>query len=105
MVDANVSCVEDYRDWLTVSFGLADQFGEAGRQYFHQLSSCSSKYETSMCDRQYTHAIKREGRNGSKITIATIYYFAKQAGINVYSEKTKKIASVTSSQKKSRTGC
>ena len=100
MVDANVSCVEDYRDWLTVSFGLADQFGEAGRQYFHQLSSCSSKYETSMCDRQYTHAIKREGRNGSKITIATIYYFAKQAGINVYSEKTKKIASVTSSQKR-----
>jgi predicted P-loop ATPase len=100
MVDANVSCVEDYRDWLTVSFGLADQFGEAGRQYFHQLSSCSSKYETSMCDRQYTHAIKREGRNGSKITIATIYYFAKQAGINVYSAQTQKIASVTSSQKR-----
>lgn len=100
MVAAGVSCVEDYRDWLAISFGLADQFGEAGRQYFHALSSCSSKYETSMCDRQYTHAIKREGRNGSKVTIATIYWFAKQAGINIHSEKTKKISAITSSQKR-----
>lgn len=100
MLTAQVSCVEDYRDWLSISFGLADQFGEAGRQYFHLLSSCSNKYETSMCDRQYTHAIKREGRGGSKITIATIYWFAKQAGININSDRTKKIAAITSSQKK-----
>lgn len=100
MVAAQVSCVEDYRDWLAISFGLADQFGEAGRQYFHLLSSCSNKYETSMCDRQYTHAIKREGRGGSKITIATIYWFAKQAGININSERTKKIAAITTTQKK-----
>lgn len=100
MASANVNCVEDYRDWLAISFGLADQFGEAGRWYFHKLSSCSSKYETSMCDRQYTHALKREGRGGSKITIATIYWFAKQAGININSGRTKKIASITSSQKK-----
>lgn len=100
MVAANVNCVEDYRDWLAISFGLADQFGEGGRWYFHKLSSCSSKYETSMCDRQYTHALKREGRGGSKITIATIYWFAKQAGINIYSQKTKRVASITSSQKK-----
>jgi len=100
MVAAQVSCVEDYRDWLNISFGLADQFGEAGRHYFHLLSSCSSKYETSMCDRQYTHAIKRDARSGSKITIATIYWFAKQAGININSDRTKKIASITYTQKK-----
>lgn len=100
MVDANVSCVEDYRDWRDIAFGLADQFGEAGRHYFHRLSSCSSKYEQSMCDRQYSHAIARNGKQTNKITIATIYWFAKQAGINTLSEKTTRIAAATSTMKK-----
>lgn len=99
MVRNNVSCVEDYRDWLSIGFGLADHFGEAGRTYYHQLSSCSDKYEPSICDRQFTHCLRSNGSTG-KVTIATIYWFAKQAGINIYTEKTKKIASVTSTQKK-----
>lgn len=100
MVAANVSCVEDYRDWRDIAFGLADQFGEAGRQYFHRLSSCSSKYESSMCDRQYSHAIARNGKQTNKITIATIYWFARQAGINTNSPTTSKIAAATSTMKK-----
>lgn len=100
MVDARVSCVEDYRDWLTVGFGLADQFGEAGRPYFHALSGCSEKYEASMCDRQYTHCMRHHGSE-RKVTIATIYFFAKQAGISLLSERTKKIAAATTQLKKS----
>lgn len=101
MVDLRVSCVEDYRDWRDIGFGLADQFGEGGRQYFHSLSSCSDKYETTMCDRQYTHCMRsNQHRGGSKVTIATIYWFAKQAGIQVLSERTKKIAAATTTLKK-----
>lgn len=98
---SHVSCVDDYRDWVAVGFGLADQFGEAGRNYYHILSSASAKYEQSMCDRQYTYCLRGNGRAGNKITIATIYWFAKQAGIQTYSERTKKIAAATSSMKKS----
>lgn len=101
MVEQSVSCVEDYRDWLSIGFGLSDQFGEAGRPYFHSLSSVSQKYEPSMCDRQYTHCLRGDGKSGSKITIATIYWFAKQAGIQVYSERTKRITAATTSLKKS----
>jgi predicted P-loop ATPase len=101
MVDRNVSCVEDYRDWLTVSFGLADKFGESGRSYFHHLSAISTKYNPETCDRQFNEALNRNGRGGNKVTIATIYYFAKQAGIDITSQTTKKIISVTSSAKKS----
>lgn len=101
MCDRGVSCVEDYRDWLKVSFALADHLGESGRDYFHRLSACSAKYDGSICDKQYDHAMKRLGRGGAKITIATIYYFAKDAGINIASETTKKISSITSSLKKS----
>lgn len=101
MVERNVSCVDDYREWLKVSFGLADEFGEAGRVYFHQLSSCSNKYDSAMCDKQYNHALKRNGKLGIKVTIATIYYYAKQAGIPIIGEKTRKISSATTSLKKS----
>lgn len=37
MVKNNVSCVDDYRDWLAIGFGLADHFGEGGRSYFHTM--------------------------------------------------------------------
>jgi predicted P-loop ATPase len=104
MVSANVSCVEDYRDWRDIAFGLADQFGEGGRQYFHRLSSCSNKYESSMCDRQYSHAIARNGKQTNKITIATIYWFARQAGINTNSPTTSKIAAATSTMKRAGLG-
>lgn len=100
MVELSVSCVEDYRDWRDIGFGLAHQFGEAGRQYYHILSSISHKYEQSMCDRQYTHCLLGNGKDGSKITIATIYWYAKQAGIQVHSDKTRKVAAATSTMKK-----
>jgi predicted P-loop ATPase len=99
MVKHGVSCVDDYREWVSIGFGLADHFGERGRDYFHALSGISNKYEKSICDKQFTHCLKAKGSNG-KITIATIYYYAKQAGINIFTEKTKRIAAVTSSQKK-----
>lgn len=97
---SHVSCVEDYRDWRDIGFGLADQFGEAGRNYYHILSSCSQKYEQSICDRQYTFCLRGNGKAERKITIATIYWHAKQAGIQINSERTKKIAAATSSMKK-----
>ncbi len=100
MQQRSVSCVEDYRDWITVGFALADKFGEAGRTYYHVLSSVSAKYESTICDRQYTICL-RNNYGGHKATIATIYYFAKQAGIEIYSQKIKKVAAATSSMKKS----
>lgn len=100
MQSANISCVEDYRDWRDIGFGLADQFGEGGRKYYHILSSASTKYQPEMCDRQYTHCLRGNGKSGSKITIATIYWYAKQAGIQTFGEKTKKVAAATSTMKK-----
>ena len=90
MAAASVSCVDDYRDWRDIGFGLADKFGEAGRQYYHTLSSCSHKYQPEMCDRQYTHRLRGNGKDGSKITIATIYWYAKQAGIQTVNDNTKR---------------
>jgi predicted P-loop ATPase len=99
MVDKNVNCVESYHEWLEIAFALSDQFGENGREYFHQLSSISGKYDRDICNKQYTNCLKHTAK-GNKITIKTIYYHAKKAGININSQKVKKIAAITSSQKK-----
>jgi predicted P-loop ATPase len=99
MVDKNVNCVESYHEWIEIAFALSDKFGENGREYFHQLSAISGKYDKDICNKQYSNCLKHTAK-GSKITIKTIYYHAKNAGININSQKTKKIAAITSSQKK-----
>jgi hypothetical protein len=102
IVERGVNCCEDYRDWLKVCFALCNRFGEGGRQYFHSLSGISAKYDPVVCDKQYSLAMAHEDLwSGQKATLSTIYYYAKLAGINIASEKTKKITAATTSMKKS----
>lgn len=101
MVERQVNCCEDYRDWLRVCFGLCNRFGEAGRTYFHSLSAMSQKYSPEVCDKQYTTALKHEDMwKGQRVTLNTIYYYAKEAGISIASAITKKVIGVTASLKK-----
>jgi hypothetical protein len=90
---------ENYHEWLRIAFSLVHQFGEAGRGYFHQISQYSSKYDSVITDKQYTSCLKHKGSN--QATIATFYYYCKSAGIQLYSERTRKIAYSASSGKKS----
>lgn len=102
MVERRVNCCEEYRDWLKVCFALCNRFGEAGSQYFHQLSAISAKYSPEVVDKQYAISLKHEELwSGNRATLATIYFHAKQAGINISSEKTKKVSAATTSMKKS----
>lgn len=102
IIERSVNCVEDYRDWLKVCFALCNRFGEGGRHYFHSLSAISAKYDPAVADKQYTLALSHESLwAGKKATLSTIYYHAKLAGINIESNKTKKITAATSSMKKS----
>lgn len=89
---------ESYHDWLRIGFAIAEKFGENGRSYFHVLSSPSGKYSSSITDRQYTNCLKARGAKIS--TIATFYYYCKQAGMNLYSNKTKTIINAAVNAKK-----
>lgn len=100
MIEKEISCVEDYRDWRDTGFALADQFGEDGREYFHRLSAVSGKYDTAICDKQYDISLKREAREGSKVTIATIYWHAKNGGINLNSGKVNDLLSAVNDFKR-----
>lgn len=81
---------ENYYEWLRIGFSFADEFGEMGRSYFHLVSQFSSKYNPQIADKQYNALLRAHGR--TRTTIATFYYYCKQAGIETYSQRTKTIA-------------
>lgn len=101
MYNRNVNICEDYAGWISCAYALISEFAEAGLPYFHTLSSLSSKYNSDDCDKQFEACLKNHGEGKGKYAkIGTIYYHAKQSGIDVYSAKTKEIIRATISQTK-----
>ena len=85
----NIDITGGYQEWLNIGFAFADKFGEAGREYYHIVSGVSNSYNEKLTDRQYTNCLKA---NKSGITIASFYFYAKQAGITTVSAQTKLIS-------------
>ena len=70
----------DYNDWLKVGFALAGEFGEAGRSYFHAISSLYPDYDQAESDTKYNECLKSD--NG-RTDISTLFYLAKNQGITL----------------------
>lgn len=70
---------EGYSNWLNIAFALENEFGEAGRDYFHQLSSNSSEYDRAKTDKQFDNALKG---GGSGITINTLFNLFDENGVD-----------------------
>lgn len=98
IVSKRLNIAENYHEWLRIGFALVHKFGEAGREYFHIISQYSTKYDSSICDKQYEACLKH--KSGRETTISTFYYYAKNSGLDIYSERTKKIAYSSSQGRK-----
>ena len=100
MDDKGLNLCEDYSDWVRICYALVSEMQEEGRDHFHTLSSHSSKYNSLDCDSQFDACLKNHNETkAKKSSIGTIYFHAKQNGIDVYSEHTKAIARYATSQK------
>jgi len=66
-----------YYDWVKIGFAIASSYGEAGRQYFHEISKFHPKYKPAETDRQFTICLQPRQAG---VTISTFFYMAKQAG-------------------------
>lgn len=64
-----------YQNWFAIGCALANEFGESGRGYFHDVSRYNSGYDYRQADTQFTHCLK-----GTAFTIATFYTIAAQHG-------------------------
>lgn len=94
IVDKRLNLTEDYHDWIRMGFAIASKFGEQGRDYFHIVSQYSAKYDVDAANKQYDIIVKRNSRTngGNEVNISTFYYYCKEAGIDIYTDRTKKIA-------------
>ena len=87
-VEALIAEIEDrveditggYHQWFRIGCALANEFGEAGREYFHRVSQYSGLYEYDTTDKQFTVCLKRP-KSASPIHINTLFHYAKQYGI------------------------
>lgn len=85
---ARIDLTSDYEDWIKIGLALAGKFGEHGRDYFHAFSQYNESYSQPKADKKYTHLLKSTDQ---KVSIGTIYYLAKQRGLNIYSPRTQNI--------------
>jgi predicted P-loop ATPase len=98
--ERQINLCEEYSEWVSIAYSLISQFGENGREYFHVLSSISSKYNAPDTDKQYDSCLKNSSESKAKLsTIGTIYHLAKINGIDTYSAQTKEIIRSAASQK------
>lgn len=83
-------CNEDYHNYMRIGMSIASEFGESGRHNYHEICRMGMKYKEKDTDRDYNGFV-RATSNNSDITIGTFYYLCKEAGIELYSPKTKEI--------------
>ena len=87
-----------YANYLTLGFALASEFGEKGREYFHSVAAQNIKYDPAKADKQFTYCLRDTGQN--KVNIATFYYYAKQAGVELKSPQAVKLENIAKMAKK-----
>lgn len=85
---SRIDLTNDYEDWIKIGLALASKFGEQGRDYFHAFSQYNESYNQAKADKKFTHLLKSTDQ---KVSIGTIYYLAKQRGLNIYSQRTQNI--------------
>lgn len=88
---SSMNLFDDYSDYIKLAFALASEFGANGENYFHSLCRASSKYDEVKATKHYQKACARKETG---VSIATVYWKFKDAGISLTSEKTETIKSV-----------
>ena len=86
--NTRVDITGDYDTWLKIGFAIESEFGENGRNYFHSVSKYNHDYNPETCNEQYDKCIKN---TNSGISIATLFHYAKQNGIQIQLKKKKDV--------------
>lgn len=63
-------------EWFRLACAFANEFGEQGRGFFHQISQFHPEYDPAVTNRKFDHAIRAKYNS---ITIATFVKLAKDA--------------------------
>lgn len=86
-----------YSAWRNIGFAIADEYGEAGRDYYHVISQNHPDYLAKETDKQFNNCLKAKGHG---VTMGSFFHYCKENGINILTEKTKLILTISSQAKK-----
>ena len=75
-----------YAAWRDLGFALAEELGEAGRDYYQRLSRFNEEYSAKDTDDQYDKCLRA---HGTGITIKTFFQMAKDHGVNLSTQVTR----------------
>lgn len=75
-----INITEAYLDWIKVGWALAEELGAEGREYYHQLSAQSAKYNERECEAKWQSLLRS---NSGRVTASTIFWLAEQAGVDI----------------------
>lgn len=87
-------CQDDYKRYCDIGFAIGSQFGAQGLDYFKAICQSGSKYDYKQIEKHYKNFCK-----SGQISIGTFYYYVKEAGIEIYTEKTKATIKAVNVQK------
>lgn len=89
----SINLCNTYNRWVNIGMAIASQFGVSGYDKFDFISSFDSKYDSRTNSKHYSGFCDSIANGTSKkpATIGTFYYYCKEAGIDIYTEKTKSI--------------
>lgn len=72
-----IDLTASYDRWFKIGCSLANEFGEAGRDYFHTVSQFHLKYNPADTDKQFSRCLKKRYVH----TIDTFFKACKEAGV------------------------
>ncbi|UFK97702.1 DUF3987 domain-containing protein [Kaistella faecalis] len=78
--DKRTDLTSTYEDWRNIGFALAEEFGENGRDFFLRLGRFHPKYNESEANKQFSSCLKS---GGSGVSLKSLFFRAKNAGINI----------------------
>lgn len=81
-------CREEYVRYVRIGMALASQFGAAGSEKFHFVCQFGGKYDQVRAEKDYKGFVSN---SQGKCTIGTFYYYCKEEGLDIYTDKTKQI--------------
>lgn len=95
--ERHIDLTSDYGAWVEIGMAIKSEFGDMGLEYYHAISQYYNGYDPDKTARKY----KSFSATG-KTTIASFFYYAKQAGLEIKTPETKVISTVAKFAKKGR---
>lgn len=78
VVRRGIDLTDEYSNWVEIGMALAN-LGEAGREFFHAVSSVYPCYDRAKADTKFTNLL----RTTRKVTIATFFHQCEAHGVTL----------------------